>query len=113
MHLTVLVWVSLTIQCGYDPIAPIFGGGYSAVALEIDALEVDGQVGQFLAGEVLLPGVFHILADALGAFVVICAVSHDQLAEEDVVLLGLVLQHIVLEQPLSTATEMMLMPRWR
>ena len=105
MHLTVLVWVSPTIQCGYDPIAPIFGGGYSAFALEIDALEVDGQVGQLLAGEVLLPGVFHILADALGAFVVVAAVSHDQLAEEDVVLLGLVLKHVVLEQPLGEVAQ--------
>ena len=96
MHLTVLVWVSLTIQCGYDPIAPVTGEEYSVAALEIDALEVDGQVGQLLAGEVLLLGVFHILADALGAFVMVAAVSHDQLAEEDVVLLGLILQHIVL-----------------
>ena len=78
----------------------------SGVALKIDALEVDGQVSQLLLGQVLLPGVFHILTDALGAFVVVTAVAHDELAEEDILLLGLVLQHFVLKEPLGEVTQM-------
>ena len=106
MHLTDRVWVSPTNSCGYDPIALISGESDSVVTLEIDALEVDGQVGQLLLGQLLLPGVFHILADALGAFVVVTTVAHDELAEEDIVLLGLVLQHFVLKEPLGEVTQM-------
>ena len=50
MHLASLVWVSLTIECDHDPIALVRGERYSVAALQIDALEVDGQVGQLLLG---------------------------------------------------------------
>ena len=62
---------------------------------------MDRQVGQFFIGKVFLVGVFHILGNALGTFVVLFAVFHDELAEHLVPLALGVLYELALEQPLG------------
>ena len=72
----------------------------------VDALEMDGQKDQLLLGELLVVGVEHILANALGALIVLLAAAGDHLAEHGVVLITAVRYGLSLEQPLGEIAQM-------
>ena len=93
--------------CDHYPIAPMIPEvDMLLFSTQIDPFQVDRQVGQFFLGEDFLIGIFDIVSDALGTFVVLFAVFHDDLAEHHIMLTLIVGHHLPLEQPLGEVPEM-------
>lgn len=72
----------------------------------LDAFQMEGQIDQFLVGELLPPGVFHIFRDVSGALVAPGATALDHAPELRVALRGAVLHRLIVEKALGKVTQM-------